>query len=113
MKGNSALAALMVVAVLTLSACGRPVPSDKSSYVGEWRAPAMALLVTEDGSVAYKRIKGGVTTSLNAPLRRFEGDNFVVGLPLLSTTFVVSTPPYQDAGRWKMVVDGVELTRVQ
>jgi hypothetical protein len=46
-------------------------------------------------------------------LRRFEGDNFVVGLPLLSTTFQVSKPPYEEAGRWKMIVDGVELTRAQ
>jgi hypothetical protein len=49
----------------------------QSADVGEWRAQAMASLVTQDGSVAYQRIKGGVTTSLNAPLRRFEGDNFV------------------------------------
>jgi hypothetical protein len=65
----------------------------------------MALVVTQDGSVAYKRIKGGVTKSLNAPLRRFEGDNFVVGLPIISTTFQVSKPPYEEEGHWKMVVD--------
>jgi hypothetical protein len=44
-------------------------------------------------------------------LRRFEGDHFVVGIAFLSTTFEVSTPPHQEAGTWKMVVDGVELTR--
>jgi hypothetical protein len=112
MKGRVQLVVLSA-AMLALSACGKAVPPDKSAYIGEWRAQAMALLVTQDGSVAYKRIKGGVTTSVNAPLRRFEGDNFVVGLPLVSTTFEVSKPPYEEAGRWKMVVDGVELTRVR
>jgi hypothetical protein len=63
--------------------------------------------------VAYKRVKGGTTTSLNGPLRRFEGDNFVVGVPILNTTFEVSRPPYEEAGASKMIVDGVELTRVQ
>ena len=108
-----ALMVILLTATLTLSACGKPVPPEKSAYVGEWRAQTMALLITQDGSVVYKRIKGGLTTSVNGPLRRFEGDNFVVGIPLVSTTFEVSKPPYQEAGRWKMVVDGEELTKVQ
>jgi hypothetical protein len=103
---------VLVTSTLVLSACGKAVPPEKAAYVGEWRAQTMALLLTQDGTVAYKRLQRGGTTSINAPLRRFEGDNFVVGLPLISTTFEVSKPPYQEDGRWKTVVDGVELTRV-
>ena len=102
----------LVAALLMLSACGQPVPDDKAAYVGEWRAQTMSLLLTKDGSVKYKRVNGNVSKSIDGPLRRFEGANFVVGIPLLSSTFEVSKPPYQDAGTWKMVVDGVELTRV-
>ena len=79
--------------------------------MGEWKAPGMYLLLLQDGSVEYKRIKSGVTTSVNGPLHSFEGDNFLVGIGLWKTTFVVSKPPYQDGGAWKMVVDGVELTK--
>ena len=100
---------VIVPALLLLAACGQPVPQEKAAYVGEWRSKTMALLLTQDGTVAYQRLKGGVTTSLNGPLRRFEGDNFVVGVPILSTTFEVSKPPYQEAGAWKMVVDGARL----
>lgn len=100
-----------VAALLALSACGQPVPGDKAAYVGKWSAPTMSLLLTQDGSVHYKRVRGNNTTSIEAPIRRFEGDNFVVGLPFFFTTFEVSKPPYQDAQAWKMVVDGVELTR--
>jgi hypothetical protein len=103
---------VLIPALLLLSACGQPVPADKAAYVGEWRAQGMTLTVMQDGRVLYKRIKGNATTSIDAPLRRFEGDNFVVGIPYISTTFEVSKPPYQEAGTWKMVVDGVELTRV-
>ncbi len=71
----------------------------------------MSLLITQDGSVAYERFKGGVKTSVNAPLKKFEGDNFVVGMGMWTTTFVLSKPPQQDGRRWKMTVDGVELTR--
>jgi hypothetical protein len=80
--------------------------------VGEWRAPSMSLLITKDGHVSYKRVKDNSTTSIDAPLRRFEGANFVVGIPFMSSTFEVSKPPYQEAGTWKMVVDGMELTRI-
>jgi len=102
-----------IVAALALSACGEPVPAEKSAYVGVWRAENMALAISKDGTVSYKRVRGSATTSVDAPIRHFEGDSFVVGIPLMSTKFEVSKAPYQDAGRWKMVVDGVELTKVR
>ncbi|MBH5371941.1 hypothetical protein [Bradyrhizobium glycinis] len=109
---------VLVAAVPLLSACGQPVTEDKAAYVGEWHAQAMDVQITKDGTVHYKRVRkdtaiGQVSTTINAPLRRFEGDNFVVGIPFLSTIFEVSKPPHQEAGTWKMVVDGVELTRAR
>ena len=104
---------ILLAVSLALSACGQPVPDDKAAYVGEWRAPNMSLLLTKDGRVSYKRVRDNATTSIEGPLRRFESDNFVVGIPFISSTFEVSKPPYQDAGTWKMVVDGVELTRAR
>jgi hypothetical protein len=109
--GKKAPLLALVPALLTLSACGQPVPQQKAAYVGEWRAQTMSLTLTQEGRVLYKRVKGSATTSIDAPLRRFEGDNFVVGIPFLSTTFEVSKPPYEEAGTWKMVVDSVELSR--
>lgn len=71
----------------------------------------MYLLLTQDGSVRYKRLKGGATTSVTGPLERFEGNSFIVGIGPLNTTFDVSQPPHEESGAWKMTVDGVELTR--
>lgn len=101
----------LLLLVLALCGCGKPVPSEKSSYVGEWQHPAMYLLLTQDGSVRYKRIQGGATTSVEGPLKGFQGDNFEVGIGPMSTTFVVTKPPHEVDGKWKMVVDGVELVR--
>jgi hypothetical protein len=97
---------------LCLVACGKPVPPEKASYVGLWRAPQMTLLITQDGSVKYERIEGGVTKSVSGPLKGFNGNNFDVGLGPFSTTFVVASPPHQDGEVTKMTVDGVELTKV-
>lgn len=71
----------------------------------------MELLISQDGNVAYRRVEGGRTTTINAPLQEFDGNNFKVGVGPMSTTFVVSVPPHQVGQDWKMTVDGVELTR--
>lgn len=105
------VAAFIAIFALTLTGCGKPVPPEKSSYVGEWQEKAMYLVITQDGSVNYKRLNGGVTTSVSGPLKGFQGNNFEVGVGPMSTTFVVSKPPYQEGEQWKMVVDGVILTR--
>jgi hypothetical protein len=102
----------VILACLFLCACANPLPPDRLQYAGDWQSPEMRLLILADGTVSYKRLKQGATVSVNGPLQRFEGDNFVVGIWSLTTTFVVSRPPYEENGQWKMVVDGVELTRV-
>jgi hypothetical protein len=108
-----AIAAALAAFALLVAGCSEPVPAAKVAYAGEWRAPQMRLLITPDGRCEYnRRHEGGNSTSINAPIQRFEGDNFVVGVGPFSTTFVVSRPPHLDDGQWKMTVDGVELTRV-
>ena len=102
---------LLLALVVSMVGCGKPVPPEKSTYVGEWQEKTMYLLITQDGSVRYKRLKGGASTSVEGPLKGFVGDNFEVGIGPMATTFVVSKPPYQDGEKWKMVVDDVELLK--
>ena len=105
-------AALLFACALLLAACGEPLPKDKLDYAGEWRGPQVYLLITPGGRCEYERRREAGNVSIDAPIQRFEGDNFVVGLGPLTTTFVVSQPPRIVDGKWKMTVDGVELTRV-
>lgn len=103
---------LALVAALFVAACSQPVPAEKVAYVGAWKSDRMALVITADGYVQYERRKDGGHTTINAPIQRFDGDNFVVGVGVLHTTFVVSRPPHREGSQWKMTVDGVELVRV-
>jgi hypothetical protein len=101
----------VLLAFAVLAGCGKPVPAEKAAYVGEWQDKTMYLLITQDGSVKYKRLKSGQTTSIDGPLQGFKGNDFDVGIGAMATTFVVSKPPFQEGDAWKMVVDGQQLTR--
>jgi len=98
---------------LLLAACAKPIPDDRKAYVGEWRSETMSLLISQDGRVMYERKNGNASTSVDGPLKEFKGDDFIVGVGPLTTTFVVSVAPHQSGGTWKMTVDGVELTRAE
>lgn len=105
---------LVLVTTLHVACSGIPVPPDKQDYVGHWEGDGMTLTITADGGVSYVRVSGGGKREINAPIKAFEGNDFVVGALGITTTFKVSKPPYQEAdvpNAWKMVVDGIELTR--
>lgn len=108
-----AFLAVLLTGVLMAACGGIAVPADKASYVGQWKGLGMDLTITPDGGVDYKRVSGSGSASVTAPLQSFDGDDFVVGIWIFTTRFKVDKPPYQDAGRWKMIVEGVELTRVR
>jgi hypothetical protein len=95
----------------------KPVPAEKSAYVGDWQAKTMRLHIFQNGKVVYKREQPGKNISLDIELVRFNGDNFDAGVDMgfakASSTFVVNKPPHREGDKWKMTVDGVELTKVE
>jgi len=104
------LIVILLFSFLLLS-CGKPVPAEKLSYVGDWQSKEMNLLILQDGSVSYKRLKNGSTVTLNGPIKEFNGDNFSVGILFLNTTFYVTEAPVKKGNTWMMTVDGVRLTK--
>lgn len=103
---------IALLAALMLAACGEPVPPARGAYVGEWAGPDMRLSIRSDGHVDYERKKPNGSSSISAPIRKWEGHDFHVGVGFVSTRFVVSLPPAERDGIWTMVVDGVPLRRV-
>jgi hypothetical protein len=104
--------ALILTAVMLGACSGIPVPADKADYVGRWQGVGMDLTITADGSVDYKRVGGSGSVSVTAPIQKFVGDDFVVGVWFMTSRFKVNRSPYQERGVWKMVVEGVEVRRM-
>ena len=71
----------------------------------------MTLTISKNGKVKYKRVRGNASTSLDAPLKEFTNEGFIVGVSFFTTTFVVSEKPHLVDGQWQMVVDDVLVTR--
>ena len=89
-----------------------PVPADKLAYVGDWQGKDMRIQMAKDGKIKYKRDRPGKKLDLSVDLQGFHGDDFDIGWGIVRSTFVVSKPPHREGDKWKMTVDGVELTRV-
>lgn len=109
------LSSLVLAAGLIASsaAWAAPVPADKMAYVGNWQGKDMQLSLSKEGKIQYKRGKPNSQVDLSIDLQGFNGDNFEAGVSFVTTTFVVSKPPRREGGKWKMTVDGVELTRAE
>lgn len=104
----------LVATLLTtlLMACGQPVPPEKAAYVGQWKSERMTLRISADGRVDYRRVEDSSSTKISAPIQRFDGPHFDVGVGPITTRFTVSSPPEDDGeGTLRMTVDGVRLTR--
>ncbi len=109
MRIIQAVLALLFLTMLT--ACGKPLPADKATYAGHWSGAQVELVITPEGRVDYKRSTANGNTSIKSPIKEFAGNDMVVGVGPMATTFVVSAPPHREGDAWKMTVDGVELTR--
>ncbi len=101
----------VALACTLLIGCAKPLPPEKGAYAGDWVAVGMRLTIGQDGKVNYSRQDGSGSAKISAPIKQFDGNNMIVGVGPMATTFVVSTPPHENEGVWKMTVDGVELTR--
>lgn len=113
MATNKRHFALGLCILLLAVACAKPLPPNRVSYVGRWEAPNMLLQISDDSQLHYEKQNGNASTKIDMPIREFNGNDFTVGFGPIATTFVVSQPPEQKDGKWRMVVDGVELTKMQ
>jgi len=91
---------------------GAAVAELRKQFVGHWKGDGMDLLIAPDGTVKYERLKGGSSRKLTgATISAFRRDSFDVTLLLMTTTFKIDRAPYQEEGRWHVVIDGAHMVR--
>jgi hypothetical protein len=110
---KAAIASLALAALLIAGCSGKPLPPERLDYAGEWQADTVLLVISPAGEVHYRRQDGGTKVNIDAPIKEFQGDNFLVGVGPFTTTFVVAKRPHLVDGQWRMTVDGRELTRTR
>lgn len=96
-----------LVLIFTLIGCSKSLPESRQAYLGEWRGEGVVLSIMPDGMVDYQRTQGSASMSIKAPIKRFDGDDFV----FMATTFIVNEPPNYSDGTWVMTVDGIKLVK--
>ena len=114
------LFSILLIVGSFFSGCGLgEIPQEKSTYIGMWEGnlhnESMYLLIRADGSISYKRQSkdNGLThsTSINAAIKEFKGDNFIVGFLTWNTEFIVTQVPTEVNGTWTIVVDDFKLIK--
>jgi hypothetical protein len=103
---------LLLAAATLLAACAQPVPRDFGEYVGHWRGDGVRLVITADGTGDYEQVNASGRFSVRGPVHGFVADGFRIGIGPLSVGFEVQQRPHLRDGRWRMKIDGRELTRV-
>ncbi len=100
-----------IISFLFLTGCGEPLSEDKLDYAVLWKGGNVLLEIKNDGSVSYANVRPNNTETIDGPIKEFTDEGFVVGYLFLTKKFKVDKPPYQEDGKWKMVLNGVEMTK--
>jgi len=89
----------------------KPVPDDKSDYIGMWLGGPITFEVRPDGILFYEKTNGGTSTSLEVPITIWGNSSISAGIGPFATTFAINSPPQQIDGQWTMTVDDQILLR--
>jgi hypothetical protein len=86
---------------------------DKKDYVGHWTSKkGSALTIDTAGNLLWAKDEDGdgIKDTLQAPIAAFAGDDMQCQA-FLTFTVHVTAPPKLEGGKWRMVVDGIEMER--
>jgi hypothetical protein len=84
----------------------------KKDFYGTWKGDGITLSIDPGGAVHYEKKTGATSKTLDLPLKRFTRKEFEIGAFGINSTFKIDEPPHQDGDKWRMTIDGTELTRM-
>ena len=104
---------LFVILLLSMLSCKKSNINDHPNFVGNWRASqndaTYDLVVKQNGSAVYEKIKGNTTTSANGRLIVKDDDKVKIGIVNFSLNEYPNQP--NDTANWTMTMDDVKYFR--
>ena len=102
---------LILVSMLVFFWCSGEMPDSKKEYIWNWESNISKMKIYENWYLEYNKVSWSTNVSINAPIKKFEDDKFIVGILFLTTDFVINTPPYTEWAYWKMKIDNIEYQK--
>lgn len=89
----------------------QPVEPPSEEWVGQWTGSEFSLTISPNGEVTVNDRRGSAESVYNLPATLWEDDQVVLGANVLTKILSIDEPPYEADGEWRMVVEGVPMTR--
>lgn len=103
---------LLSISPLTLTGCGGiSVPDDKQDYIGQWNSESATLHVYPQ-RIEYET-HGTMSSSISAPITKFENEDFYAGIWKFAQKFDVTIPPYEENGNWYMEMNSRKFIKAR
>ena len=102
---------LFLLCVLLVGCSPDPIPQDQMVYVGVWQGGNVFLEIDADGNASYAKLMEGASETVDAPVKQIGDGKIVIGYLFVTKTLELTKPPYEEDDEWKMIIDGVTLTK--
>lgn len=100
-----------------------PLLQDNKAYIGEWKNETGTLTIEKDGDAAFNSHeklenmtkesseKISESSEIKAQITEFDHSHFRIGSGGFGKSFVINKAPYQDDGKWKVVLNDEEYVK--
>ena len=110
---------------LTIAGCSKtsPLLENQKDYVGKWKNDSSTLIIERNGDAKYSQhlkteakttssdISTSTSSDIKASLTKLDAQHIQIGEGSMSKEFKVDKPPFEQDGKWKVILDGQIYTR--
>ena len=101
----------VIISLFLISCSADPLPQDQKVYAGVWQGGNVFLEIKEDGNASYAKVQDGASETIDAPVKQIGDGKIIIGYLFITKTLELTKAPYQEEDEWKMIIDGVTLTK--
>jgi hypothetical protein len=123
MKARTIILGSMLSLIIVGCSKTSPLLENQKDYIGKWKNDSSTLIIEKDGDAKYsqhlkaetKTTSSDISTSslsnIKAPITALDAQHIQIGEGSMSKEFKVDKPPFEQDGKWKVILDGQVYTR--